>query len=210
MANKMKASQEIRDVTGVLLAGGKSQRMGKDKRTLVLEGKTLVDRSLAVLLEIFPEVIVVLGQHDFPIHHDHVRIVKDLIPDRAAAGGLYTGLHFSTHSRVFVVACDMPFLNGEVIRYVTSISAGYDITLVELGHGLQTMHAVYSKRCLAPLEHMVKREHLRLQDLLLEPTLTIHKIAEGDVLPYDKHLLSFMNLNSPADYELARKMCGMS
>ena len=102
------------NITGVLLAGGKSRRMGKDKRALELNGETLFNRALAVLIELFPEVIVVLGEEDFPVNNDNVRVVNDLIPNRDAAGGLYTGLFYATQQRVFVVACDMPYLNLEV------------------------------------------------------------------------------------------------
>lgn len=194
------------DITGVLLAGGKSRRMGTDKRSLVLNGETLFNRALGVLVRIFPEVLVVLGQNDFPVHHEKVRIVNDLIPNRAAAGGLYTGLHFATHPRIFVVACDMPFLNSEVIRYMANLTSPGDITLVELNHGLQTMHAMYSKRCLSFLEQMVKSENLRVQDLINQPSLEVKKVSESEVAPYDRNLLSFMNINSPADFELARKI----
>ncbi len=196
------------DITGVLLAGGKSRRMGQDKRTLVLDGETLFNRALDVLVEIFPEVIVVLGLEDFPVHNDTVRVVNDLIPNRAAAGGLYTGLFYATQQRVFVVACDMPYLNLDVIRFMASISSRFDITLAELAHGLQTMHAIYSKRCLSHLEQMVKSENLRVQNLLDESSLEIRKVLESEILPYDNHLLSFMNVNSPADLELARKIGG--
>jgi len=196
------------NITGVLLAGGKSRRMGKDKRALELNGETLFNRALAVLIELFPEVIVVLGEEDFPVNNDNVRVVNDLIPNRAAAGGLYTGLFYATQQRVFVVACDMPYLNLEVIRYMTSISSHFDITLAELAHGLQTMHAIYSKRCLSYLEQMVKSENLRVQNLLDESSLEIRKVLESEILSYDSHLLSFMNINSPADFELARKIGG--
>ena len=182
--------------------------MGKDKRALELNGETLLNRALAVLIELFPEVIVVLGEEDFPVNNDNVRVVNDLIPNRAAVGGLYTGLFYATQQRVFVVACDMPYLNLEVIRYMTSISSHFDITLAELTHGLQTMHAIYSKRCLSYLEQMVKSENLRVQNLLDESSLKIRKVLESEILPYDSHLLSFMNINSPADFELARKIGG--
>ena len=184
------------DITGVLLAGGKSRRMGKDKRTLLLDGETLFNRALDVLVEIFPEVIVVLGQEDFSVHNDNVRVVNDLIPNRAAAGGLYTGLFYATQQRVFAVACDMPYLNPDVIRYMVSISSHFDITLAELAH------------CLSHLEQMVKSENLRVQSLLDESSLEIRKVVESEIRPYDNHLLSFMNINSPADFELARKIGG--
>jgi molybdopterin-guanine dinucleotide biosynthesis protein A len=194
------------DITGVLLAGGKSRRMGKDKRNLILQGETLFQRALDVLVETFKEVIVVLGVDDFPVKYDNVRVVNDLIPNRAAAGGLFTGLYYSKTPRVFAVACDMPFLNQDVIRFMVSQSLDADITLAELAHGLQTMHAVYSKSCEPHLKLMVKSENLRIQSLLDVSSLHIRKISESELVSIDKHLSSFMNLNSPADYEMARKM----
>ncbi len=182
--------------------------MGTDKRMLVLNGETLFNRTLGVLTNNFSEVIVVFGQDDFPVDDDTIRVVKDVIPNRAAAGGVYTGLFHSTLDRIFVVACDMPFLNPEVIQYMASIATNFDITLAELEHGLQTMHAIYSKRCLPLLERMVKNETLRIQDLVDEPSLVVRKVLEPEILPYDYQLLSFMNVNSPADYELAKKICG--
>ena len=184
--------------------------MGQDKRTLVLDAETLFNRALSVLVDVFPEVIVVLGLDDFSVHNDKVRVVNDLIPNRAAAGGLYTGLYYATHPRVFVVACDMPFLNPDVIRFMVSISSNFDITLADLAQGPQTMHAVYSKHCLSSLEDMVRNNNLRVQELLREPSLKIRKVEESEILPHDNHLLSFMNVNSPADFELARKIIGSS
>lgn len=194
------------DITGVLLAGGKSRRMGNDKRNLVLGGETLLIRALGVLSQIFKEVIVVLGKEDFPIENDAVRVVHDIIPNRAAAGGLYTGLTFATNQKIFVVACDMPFLNSSLIRYMVSLSGPFDITIARLSQGIQTMHGIYSKRCLPVLEKMVKGEDLRLQGLLNDSSLVLRTVSESEMLPYDSHLLSFMNLNSPSDFELARKV----
>ena len=99
---------------------------------------------------------MVFGEDSFAIRNDRVRVVHDLIPNRAAAGGLYTGLSYSTHSKSFVVACDMPFLNPSAIKYLITLCEGFDITSVQLSRGLQTMHGIYSKSCLPFLQKMVK------------------------------------------------------
>ena len=199
-----------KNIAGVLLAGGKSRRMGIDKRMLVVKGETLFNRALSVLVKIFQEIIVVVGQDNFSLKSERVRVVQDVIPNRAAAGGLYTGLLYAESPRVFAVACDMPFLNPVAVKYLVSISDKFDLTLVELRRGLQTMHGIYSKGCLSILEEMVKGENLRLQDLGNEASLLVRKVSESEILPYDPNLLSFMNLNSPADLELARKIKGLS
>ena len=95
-------------VTGVLLAGGKSRRMGEDKRYLVVGEQTLLERGLDLLRSIFQEVLVVIAQDSPPLDVD-ARVVRDLVPDCGSLGGLYTGLTQATTLYIFVVACDMPF-----------------------------------------------------------------------------------------------------
>ncbi len=193
-------------ISGVLLAGGKSRRMGKDKRILILDGETLLNRALGVLVQVFQEVIVVLGEEEFAIDYHTVRVVHDIIPNCAAAGGLFTGLSYATNPNIFVVACDMPFLDPVVIQHMASLSGTFDMTLAELTQGIQMTHGIYSKRCLSVLEKMVKGGDLRLQDLLKDSSLSLRKVPEVEITPVDPQLLSFMNLNSPADLELARKI----
>src|SRR5688572_13389852 len=98
------------EVTGVLLAGGKSRRMGEDKRHLVVGDETLLERGLGVLRSVFQEVLVVIAQDSSPVGVD-ARVVRDLVPECGSLGGLYTGLMRATTSSIFVVACDMPFLD---------------------------------------------------------------------------------------------------
>ena len=100
----------ISDVTGVLLAGGKSRRMGQDKRFLSVGPGTLYGRSLAVLRAVFEQVVVVVAQ-DSPSIEAEVPVLRDLIPDCGSLGGLYTGLKQAGTEWVFAVACDMPFLD---------------------------------------------------------------------------------------------------
>ena len=107
------------EVTGILLAGGKSRRMGEDKRYLVVGEQTLLERGLSVLRSAFQEVLVVIAQ-DSPSLGVDARVVRDLVPDCGSLGGLYTGLIQATTPWIFAVACDMPFLNQAVIAQFTS------------------------------------------------------------------------------------------
>jgi molybdopterin-guanine dinucleotide biosynthesis protein A len=132
------------DVTGVLLAGGNSRRMGEDKRYLVVGEQTLLERGLAVLRSIFQEVLVVIAQDSLPLNVD-ARVVRDLVPDCGSLGGLYTGLTQATTPYIFVVACDMPFLDPAVITQFTSRRASADIVMAKLAARLHPMHALYGK-----------------------------------------------------------------
>ena len=196
----------IGEVSGVVLAGGKSKRMGMDKRHLSVHGKPLLDRVTSVLLELFPEVLLVLAEEDISRQDDRMRIVTDLIPDCAAVGGLYTGLYHSRYPRVFVVACDMPFINPAVIELFLQKIDATDIVMAQLVTGLQPLHGLYSKQCLPILKEMIDARDLRLQNIAGKQGLTVYRVSEAEIKRLDPQLLSFLNLNSPADLELANKI----
>lgn len=196
----------IGEVSGVVLAGGKSKRMGMDKRHLSVHGKPLLDRVTSVLLELFPEVLLVLAEEDISRQDDRMRIVTDLIPDCAAVGGLYAGLYHSRYPRVFVVACDMPFINPAVIELFLQKIDATDIVMAQLVTGLQPLHGLYSKQCLPILKEMIDARDLRLQNIVDKQDLTVHRVPETEIKRLDPQLLSFLNVNSPADLELANKI----
>lgn len=180
--------------------------MGMDKRHLSVHGKTLLDRVTSVLLELFPEVLLVLAEEDISRQDDRIRIVTDLIPGCAAVGGLYTGLHHARYPRVFVVACDMPFINPSVIELFLQNIDATDIVMAQLVTGLQPLHGLYSKKCLPILKEMIEDRDLRLQNIADKQGLTVHRVSETEIKRLDPQLLSFLNLNSPADLELANKI----
>lgn len=193
-------------VTGVLLAGGRSRRMGLDKRLLQLGGATLFARALSVLDALFPEVLIAVADalpEGVVVAH---RVVTDLIPNCAALGGLYTGLSLATHPRVFVAACDMPLLSEPVIRAMVERDPHADVVMARLSQGLQPMHAVYSKRCLPHLEAMAREGNLRIQEMAQREGLVTRIVSEDELRAMDAHGLSFLNINTPADLEFARKL----
>ena len=197
---------KIDGITGVLLAGGKSRRMGTDKRRILLNGRTLFERSLAGLEDIFSEVLIVLAEDDSDLDSGHSKVIIDLIPNCATAGGLFTGLSYAERDTVFVVACDMPFLHVELIAYMASQTKGFDITVAKLMQGVQPLHGFYGKACLPRLEEMLKSNNLKLQHILEDRNLTINVIPESELTGIDENLLSFVNLNTPADLEMAAKI----
>ena len=193
------------EVTGVLLAGGKSRRMGEDKRYLVVGGETLIERGLSVLRSIFQEVLVVIAQDSPPLGVD-ARVVRDLVPECGSLGGLYTGLMQAATPWIFVVACDMPFLDQAVIAQFTSRRAAADIVMAKLGTRLHPMHALYGKQCLPVLEQMVQARQLKIQDLVSYSSLRVQYVTELDLRTIDPAGHSFQNVNTPHDLEAARSL----
>ena len=180
--------------------------MGMDKRSLSIHGKPLLDRVLSVLLDVFPEVLLVLAEEDISRQEDRIQTVTDLVPGCAAVGGLYTGLYYSRYPRAFVVACDMPFLDPAVIEMFPQKTDATDIVLAQLVNGLQPLHGLYSKKCLPFLKEMIDSQDLRLQNIADKQGLTVHRIPESEIKVLDPQLLSFLNVNSPADVEFAKKI----
>jgi len=197
---------KIAHISGVLLAGGKSRRMGRDKRNLIISGKSLFNHALHVLESVFSEIIIVVGTISSVVQKLNHQVVTDLIPDKGSAGGLYTGLTYATNPQVFAVACDMPFLNPAVIERVCELSSSKDVTMVRLSHGFQPMHSVYSKQCLPVLHNMINADQLRIQDLLSENELKKEILEQETIQDIDPQFKSFLNVNTPADLEVAEKL----
>lgn len=195
----------VTDVTGILLAGGKSRRMGKDKRFLRLGEATLFDRALGVLRAVFDEVIVVIAQDSEPLQAD-VPVIRDLVPDGGSLGGIYTGLSKASSSYVFVVACDMPFLDPHAVQALAEAKDECDIVMVEQGAMVQPMHALYGRRCLPAMEKMLKAKDLKIQNLLLNASLRVRIIKGKELEKIDPDGRSFLNINTPADLDAARAL----
>ncbi|HKO30579.1 MAG TPA: molybdenum cofactor guanylyltransferase [Nitrospiraceae bacterium] len=190
------------ELTGVILAGGKSLRMGQDKRYLVVGEQTLLERGLGVLRRIFQEVLVVIAQDSPPLEID-ARVVRDLVPDCGSLGGIYTGLTQATTPYIFVTACDMPFLNQAVITQFTNRINTADIVMARLAARLHPMHALYSKGCLPAMEQMIVARQLKIRELVSHASLRVQYVTEADLLTIDPTWRSFYNVNTPEDLEAA-------
>lgn len=193
----------INDVTGVLLAGGKSRRMGEDKRFILVGQQTLFARSCAVLRELFEEVYVVIAQ-DSPALQAEAPVVRDLVPDCGSLGGLYTGLRLAQTQHIFLAACDMPFLNPDVIRHMAQLKEHADIVISRWETRLQPTHAVYGRNCLPVIEEMMTLHNRKIHSMIGHPALRVRVITETEIRQIDPDGRSMFNINTPSDLEQAR------
>lgn len=196
-----------REVTGVLLAGGKSRRMGHDKRFLTVGNRTLFERTLSTLRSVFEEVCVVIAQDSDPLQAE-VPVFRDLIPNCGSLGGLHTGLKLAQTPYVFVSACDMPFLNPAAILQMVSLKDNVDVVMVRTEAGLQPTHALYSRRCLPVIEEMLRTRHLKIQDLAEDPAIHVLVVSQKSVRESAPDGRSFLNVNTPEDLEAAERLAG--
>lgn len=201
---------KISGITGALLAGGKSKRMGVDKRLIEIGDRTLFARALDVLEGIFSEIVISVAHSPENLPVGRHPVVLDCRPGLATLGGLYSVLQVVSSEWVFAVACDMPFLNPDLIRYLVGLRGGYDYVMPMLSTGPQPMHACYRISCVPVLAARMEGGDLRLHGLLEDPALRGLCVPEKELLQFDPHLRSFLNINSPSDLEMVRKLLASS
>ena len=186
-----------KDMTGIILAGGKNSRMGINKAFLEIDGTRLIDNILAIYQKIFSEIIIVtndpLSYTEFP----ETLIVTDIYKDKGALGGIYTGLFYATHDYSFVAACDMPFLNEDFIIYLTGQAGKHDIIVPELFEGFQPLHAIYSRNCLSHIKKLLSADKLKIAGFYKEVRLL--SISEEKIKSFNKDGRLFLNINTPKD-----------
>ncbi len=195
----------ISDVTGVLLAGGKSRRMGQDKRLLSVGEETLYVRSLSVLRAIFERVMVVVAQ-DSPLVASDAPVLRDVIPHCGSLGGLYTGLKEAGTQWVFAAACDMPFLDPGTIRHFTGLKGEGDVVMAKLRNGFHPMHALYHRNCLPVMESLIHAQDFKIYRLADHPALRVRVVTPDELSQLDPEGRSFYNVNTPADLAAARSL----
>jgi molybdopterin-guanine dinucleotide biosynthesis protein A len=197
----------IHDVTGVLLAGGKSRRMGADKRFLAVGEGTLLERSCTVLSEIFERVSIVIAQ-DSQALEARFPVLRDLVPDCGSLGGLYTGLQHALTTHIFLAACDMPFIHAGLVQHMVDKKNDVDVVLAYWNGRAQPTHAVYSRNCLPIVEQLIQSRNLKIQSLLTNHTLRVRLVTEEEIRTIDVEGRSFLNVNTPSDLDRARSLCG--
>ena len=185
-------------MTGIILSGGKNIRMGSNKAFLKVGGERLIDRTTRIFKQIFDEVILVTNSPLDYLDHDGI-IATDIIKDKGALGGLYTGIFFASSEHAFISACDMPFLNMSFIKHMAECAHGYDIVVPRSVDGLQPLHAVYSKKCLPLMKKLIDRNQLKITGFFRG--LKILEITEDVIKSFDPGGRMFINVNTRGDFE---------
>ncbi|MFH1753694.1 MAG: molybdenum cofactor guanylyltransferase [Candidatus Omnitrophota bacterium] len=188
----------IDDVTCIILAGGKSSRMGRDKSFVRFLGKPLVENVIDKMVPIFKETIIVTNSpHLYTKYNIETRV--DILKDRGPLGGIHTGLTYSKNIYNLVVACDMPFLNENLIN--TMIMAGlkdHDAVVPRYKGRLEPLCSIYSKSCIKPIESAISRNDLKIASFL---KLVKTKIIEEDIISMAVSDRSFININTPEELD---------
>jgi molybdopterin-guanine dinucleotide biosynthesis protein A len=190
-------------MTGIILAGGKSKRMGFNKAFVKIGGKPLIEKIVSLFFGLFQEIIIVTNNLK-EYEHLGVKVVPDIVEGKGSLGGIYTGLVYSSYQHCFVVACDMPFLNKRLISYMMKEVESYDVVVPFLGDRYESIHAVYSNKCIEHIEKLIKANKLKIINFY--PSVRVKTLHEEDILQFDPDLLFKINLNTRSDLEKIRKL----
>lgn len=193
---------ETTAITAVILAGGASSRMKRNKALLPIEGETFIGRAHRILRGIFSEVLVVTNTPEI-YEFLPCRKVPDLYPGAGALAGIHAGLSHAATPHIFVSACDMPFLNEKLIRYLGGRCGEGDVVIPENRGGLEPLHALYGQRCRGVMEEHLSRGSFRIIDCFY--ALSVVRVSPEEVGRFDPHLLSFRNVNTPEEYQAILK-----
>lgn len=196
-------------VTGLILSGGKSKRMGRPKAFLPYEGSTVIGHIVHEIKDLFNEVFIVANEVE-SFEDLGVDVVKDILPHRGPLGGILSGLMTSSNHYAFVMACDMPLIDKRLVRELVSRRQDNDVVVLSHPQGIEPLFGVYSKNCIKPLEESLFAGNLSVQDFLSGLKAGIYEWMperqDAEALP------PFFNINTPQDYSrvIARAGIGVS
>jgi molybdopterin-guanine dinucleotide biosynthesis protein A len=191
-------------VTGVVQAGGRSTRMGGAPKALAeLGGRRLIERVVGVVREVVDDVLLVTNTPDL-YRFLGLPMVPDVFVDGGSLGGIYSGLAAASGDAAFTVACDMPFLRGAVARLVIERAGEADVVIPRAADQLQTLHALYDKRCLPAIEARLRAGRLKIVGFFDD--VRVLEVPEAEVARHADPAIVFMNVNTPAELERARAL----
>jgi len=198
-----------KNYTAIILSGGKSSRMGTNKSHLKINGKSLIKRTIELCNSMFEETIIITNEKE-EYENLNIKCYADIYPNFGPLSGIHSGLVNSKTENNFVISCDMPFINVEVIDFLIGYNSNKQIVLPKSKDEIYSMCGLYKKKCISEAEKLLKKAieensktkkvKVRLFDLINATDADIVDVEQETF--YNKDL--FFNMNSSEDYEYAK------
>lgn len=182
------------DITAIILAGGKSSRMGSDKGLLCLNGTPMISHIIYVLEEMKLPIIIIsnnieYNQFGYPVY-------EDIIKEKGPAGGILTGLSNSTTETNLVISCDSPFISAELLNFLLKNHDTNTITFPKHNDKIHPLIGVYSKNCYTTFEKSIEQNNLKIREIIKSLHPQIINLEES-LIPNISRNLS--NINNPSE-----------
>ena len=186
----------FKDVSGVILVGGKSSRYGSNKALVKINGVPLIERVIGVMGRVFENLILITNAPD-EYAHLGLSMHEDIIKGLGPIGGLYTGLNVIPDDAGFFVACDMPFLNHDFIHYMVKERGRSDVLVPRIKGMMETLHALYGKGCLLSVKRLIDSQEYQI--IRIFNKVSVRYIDEDEIRRFDPELRCFININRPEE-----------
>lgn len=194
----------LEQISGIILAGGRSRRLGADKREVRVGGAALLDRAVALCAPLVDDLVITARESGQP--RGGVPVIADEIPDRGPMAGLLTGLRHCRHPRALVIPVDMPLLTVEFLRFLIQAGTGAAITVPRWRRGIEPLVGVYTRACSAPLAERVAGGATAVHAFIQSAALTVRVVDAPEIEAFGPPERLFFNINTPEDVAAAEAM----
>lgn len=185
-----------KNITGVILAGGKSSRMGTDKGVLELNGKKIIEHIIYSIQPVVDEIIIISNTANY--NYLGLKVYSDIIKECGPLAGIHTALTHSSTERNLVVSCDIPFINSELLSYIVENAGGCEVAIPVHKGNTEPLCAVYSKNCTDRFEELISKNVLKMHNVF-------HHFITKEIFISEKqyfyHPKLFVNINTPAELD---------
>lgn len=187
------------NVTGIILSGGKSSRMGQDKGFLELNGKPMIQHVIDHINPMCDQILISANEKKY--EELGYPVYKDVISDIGPAGGIISCLDHSNNNKNIIISCDLPHASTDFIRKLLDLSGDYEITLPKSGQQLQPLCAIYSKKVYKSFMEYVSRGFYSLKSIIMEFRV---QVIQEDAMPAFDFSKELKNINSMDDVQNQR------
>ncbi len=189
-------------MTALILCGGKSTRMGRPKAFLPYRGTLLITYMIDLVRQLFSEVLLVTNEPE--LYEDlEIDTVKDILPHRGPLGGILSGLLIASHQQSFVIACDMPFIDTNLISEMVKKGHTGDMLVLMHEKGIEPLIGIYSKSCIKTLEESLFAGQTSLSDIASGLNAKVFYCAELLSQNKENFLPPYFDIDTPQDYAAA-------
>ncbi|MGD8985694.1 MAG: molybdenum cofactor guanylyltransferase [Desulfobacteraceae bacterium] len=183
-------------ISGIILAGGRSSRYGRNKALVEINGIRVIERVIRVMEPLFERLIIITNT---PQDYAYLKLpmVEDLIKGLGPLGGIFTGLQTMSDEAGFFVACDMPFLSGDLVRHMVDVMEDFDVVVPKVDWKVEPLHAIYTKRCIPAIKELIDNKDYQI--IKCFQSVRIRYLSKEEIYGLDPELRSFFNINRPEE-----------